>query len=197
MYQLGFLKIPDLLREQADRNILQPVQKIGWYAKPLQKIVAGGSLGLSYLPSAIQATSLEFLLNHALAVLVTNGEFDFLQNRYCLIEVRDRNLRWFIGFDGVKLRVSREQSADVTISAEVLTFLDLISQRVDPDTLFFQRKLSIEGHVEMGLQIKNMLDALDEDDLPAGWRHGLIGLKRLISFESDSAISADSSAANS
>ena len=194
--QLGLLKIPGLLREQAGKTILPTVQKVSWRVKPLRKIIAGGSLGLGYLPSSIQAASLEFCLNHALSALVANGEFDFLLNRCCMIDVRDRNLGWLIGYDGVKLKVTQHQSADVTISAEVLTFLDLISQRVDPDTLFFRRKLSIEGDVEMGLQIKNMLDALDEDDLPAVWRKGLIGLKKLIAFETSPLVSIDKPAAN-
>ncbi len=196
MNQLGLLKIPALIREHADKTILPSVQKVGWRVKPLQKVIAGGALGLSYLPPLIQTTSLEFLLNNALGALVSSGEFEFLQGRYCRIEVRDRNLGWLIGYDGLKLKVTSHKSADVTISADVLTFLDLISQRVDPDTLFFRRKLSIEGDVEMGLQIKNMLDALDEDDLPTVWRNGLVGLRRLISFETCSSVTTDNPIAN-
>jgi predicted lipid carrier protein YhbT len=32
---------------------------------------------------------------------------------------------------------------------------------VDADTLFFDRRLSIEGDTELGLLLKNTLDALD------------------------------------
>ena len=31
----------------------------------------------------------------------------------------------------------------------------------DPDTLFFARRLTIEGDTELGLMVKNALDALD------------------------------------
>ncbi|EXJ09542.1 ubiquinone anaerobic biosynthesis accessory factor UbiT [Nitrincola nitratireducens] len=31
----------------------------------------------------------------------------------------------------------------------------------DPDSLFFQRQLSIEGDTELGLGIKNLLDSLE------------------------------------
>ena len=37
----------------------------------------------------------------------------------------------------------------------------LISQREDADTLFFQRRLRMEGDTELGLEIKNFLDGMD------------------------------------
>jgi len=49
----------------------------------------------------------------------------------------------------------------VTISAELRDFVQLALRRVDPDTLFFGRRLVIEGDTELGLLFKNRLDALD------------------------------------
>jgi O2-independent ubiquinone biosynthesis accessory factor UbiT len=49
----------------------------------------------------------------------------------------------------------------VTISARLADFLELALRRVDPDTLFFARRLVIEGDTERGLLLKNRLDALD------------------------------------
>ena len=49
----------------------------------------------------------------------------------------------------------------VTISAGLSDFLQLARRRVDPDTLFFGRRLVIEGDTELGLLLKNRLDALD------------------------------------
>jgi predicted lipid carrier protein YhbT len=37
----------------------------------------------------------------------------------------------------------------------------MVSRQEDPDTLFFNRSLSIEGDTELGLRVKNMLDALE------------------------------------
>ena len=39
----------------------------------------------------------------------------------------------------------------------------LATRREDPDTLFFNRRLAIEGDTETGLYVKNMLDALEFD----------------------------------
>lgn len=50
--------------------------------------------------------------------------------------------------------------ADVTIRAKLDDYLVLAAQREDPDTLFFTRRLAIEGDTETGLAVKNALDAL-------------------------------------
>jgi O2-independent ubiquinone biosynthesis accessory factor UbiT len=55
----------------------------------------------------------------------------------------------------------RASAPAVTISARLADFLQLARRRVDPDTLFFARRLVIEGDTERGLLLKNRLDALD------------------------------------
>ena len=55
----------------------------------------------------------------------------------------------------------RPQAVDVTFTANAADFLRLATRRADPDTLFFDRRLLIEGDTETGLQLKNMLDAVE------------------------------------
>ena len=50
---------------------------------------------------------------------------------------------------------------DLTISASAHDFLLLAQRKEDPDTLFFSRRLSMEGDTELGLMVKNTLDAID------------------------------------
>ena len=50
---------------------------------------------------------------------------------------------------------------DVAIGASAWDFLQLARRAEDPDTLFFGRRLVIEGDTELGLRIKNALDALE------------------------------------
>lgn len=52
-------------------------------------------------------------------------------------------------------------AVDVTFTANAVDFLRLAARRADPDTLFFDRRLLIEGDTEAGLQLKNMLDAVE------------------------------------
>ena len=49
--------------------------------------------------------------------------------------------------------------ADVTVRAGLLDYLALARRAEDPDTLFFSRRLVIEGDTELGLVVKNALDS--------------------------------------
>jgi predicted lipid carrier protein YhbT len=59
----------------------------------------------------------------------------------------------------------------VTLRGRLADFARLASRSEDSDTLFFQRRLSLEGETETGLVIKNALDALEWD-----WRGHLATL---------------------
>ena len=50
---------------------------------------------------------------------------------------------------------------DLAFRANLSAYLQVASRQEDPDTLFFNRELSIEGDTELGLIVKNMLDAID------------------------------------
>ena len=50
--------------------------------------------------------------------------------------------------------------ADVTIRASLHDYAALALRREDPDTLFFSRRLVIEGDTAVGLALKNALDSL-------------------------------------
>ena len=50
---------------------------------------------------------------------------------------------------------------DLHFTARLSAFLQMVSRQEDPDTLFFNRTLSVEGDTELGLRVKNMLDALE------------------------------------
>jgi len=50
---------------------------------------------------------------------------------------------------------------DVTVRARLTDYLALALRREDPDTLFFSRRLVIEGDTELGLVVKNALDAIE------------------------------------
>ena len=50
---------------------------------------------------------------------------------------------------------------EVTISACASDYYRLARRLEDPDTLFFSRRLSIDGDTELVLLSKNLLDAID------------------------------------
>lgn len=102
-------------------------------------------------------------------------------------------LTFEIGADGVQ---PASLDPHVTMSGALADFVALALRREDPDTLFFQRRLVVEGETETGLHLKNLLDGCDYDleahlraTLPAPLArltmrvakvaHGLRGLSRL------------------
>lgn len=52
--------------------------------------------------------------------------------------------------------------ADLTISAQAHDFLLLARRLEDPDSLFFSRRLVMEGDTELGLLVKNTMDAIEQ-----------------------------------
>jgi predicted lipid carrier protein YhbT len=59
-----------------------------------------------------------------------------------------------------------EREPDLAFAANLSAYLQLLTRQEDPDTLFFNRELEITGNTELGLIVKNMLDAVDWPKLP-------------------------------
>lgn len=121
---------------------------------------------LRYVPFAFKKQIIEQLLQLQFKQTLEDGDLDFLQNRWLKVEVRDLSLTWFVSLIDNKLQVSQDEIADVTFSAETNDLILIATRRQDPDTLFFQRRLTIKGDTELGLCIKNMMDAFDVDSMP-------------------------------
>ncbi|MFA0424120.1 SCP2 domain-containing protein, partial [Vibrio sp. 10N.222.54.A1] len=60
----------------------------------------------------------------------------------------------------------KEVVEDVSFSGNLNDLVLIAGRKEDPDTLFFQRRLSIEGDTELGLEVKNLMDSVDLDLLP-------------------------------
>lgn len=120
-----------------------------------------------HVPFVIQRLALQQSLNRLFAVPLADGAFDVLRDRWLRLKVRDLQLEWFVTCSNAGLQVAARAPAQVSISGDWSDFLLLASRQEDPDTLFFRRRLLIEGDTELGLEIKNLLDSLDPDDLPS------------------------------
>lgn len=59
-----------------------------------------------------------------------------------------------------------QRTPDLAFAADLACYLKLLARQEDPDTLFFNRQLMIEGDTELGLVVKNMLDAVEWSRLP-------------------------------
>ena len=124
------------------------------------------------VPFVVQRLALQQTLNRCLAEPLRDGEFDVLRGRWLCLRINDLGLSWFITRSRDGLQIAREAPADVTISGNWREVLLLASRQEDPDTLFFRRRLVIEGDTELGLTLKNLIDSLDPDVLPVWlWRN--------------------------
>ena len=133
------------------------------------------------VPYAVQAPVLQAALNSAFRMPLENGELGFLEGRRIRIRITDAQIDWRVGlFDDGFRTLERAGPEDVSISGQLPDFALLATRRVDHDTLFFQRRIRIEGDTELGLGLKNTIDAMDWDDLPPPLRFLLRQLGRLI-----------------
>lgn len=82
-----------------------------------------------------------------------------LRGKVLRLEVRGLPFAPQLTLDAIGLRPAFGR-ADVTLRAEARDYLALALRREDPDTLFFTRRIVIEGDTALGLEIKNALDAL-------------------------------------
>ena len=100
--------------------------------------------------------------------LLPEDSLELLEGRSFLIDVLDTGGRACFTFHGGLFRplFTLPEAPDLAFRANLSAFLQLAARQEDPDTLFFNRELSIEGDTELGLVVKNMLDAVEWPNLP-------------------------------
>ncbi len=103
------------------------------------------------------------------------GGLEFLEGRWLSIHVRDIGLLWYTSVVDGRLVVSQQADADVSFSADASDLLMIAARKQDPDTLFFQRRLVIEGDTELGLYV-NLMDAIELEQMPKALRVMLLQL---------------------
>jgi O2-independent ubiquinone biosynthesis accessory factor UbiT len=92
-----------------------------------------------------------------------------LDQRTVEVVVSDLGLRVRLQLDADGFRVAPARSAVVLrIVAPAQSYLRLLRGQDDADRLFFERALVMEGDTEMGLVLKNTLDAIEPLWRPTG-----------------------------
>ena len=134
------------------------------------------SVPVKLAPFALKRQVLEQLLGWQFQQALEEGELAFLEGRWLSIDVRDIGLKWYTTVENDRLIVSDAAEADVSFSADASDLLLIAARKQDPDTLFFQRRLTIEGDTELGLYVKNLMDAIELEQMPKALRVGLLQL---------------------
>ena len=134
------------------------------------------SVPVKLTPFALKRQVLQQMLSWQFSQALNDGELDFLEGRWLSIEMRDIGLKWFTSVQNERLIVSDAEQADVSFSADASDLLMIAARKQDPDTLFFQRRLVIEGDTELGLYVKNLMDAIELEQMPKALRVMLMQL---------------------
>lgn len=150
---LSLNKLPLPLREKGLKlapSILRPILKI--------------------TPFSTQKSILLPALHSVFNEAVEDGDFEFLEGKWLKINIQDLNLSWWLSYESNRLVMGSEAQLikeDVCFSANGDDLVLIAGRKEDPDTLFFQRRLKIEGNTELGLEVKNLIDAIDIEQLPS------------------------------
>lgn len=125
----------------------------------LPRIVGAVHERLPQLPPTLGLTT---ALNLALDRILPRDTLAPLTGKLVCLRVTDGGLTLLFTLTekGFRPAVSSSQP-DLMISARARDFIALAIREEDPDTLFFNRRLVMEGDTDLGLLVKNTLDAVD------------------------------------
>lgn len=118
---------------------------------------------LARLPQHPPTQLLTLLLNLCPAHLLPRDTLAPLTGRRLRLCVADAGLTLDFTLTPQGFQRCRDDDTppDLTLRARVRDYLALALREEDADTLFFQRRLAMSGDTELGLLVKNTLDAID------------------------------------
>lgn len=126
-----------------------------------------GRRWLQRLPATPPAWLLVHSLNQLQKRQVLAADMSLLSGKTFAVEICDAGLTLTFRADEERFHTGSSGDApDLRLAANLADFLRLMLREEDPDTLFFSRRLRIEGDTELGLIVKNLLDSVDWDSTP-------------------------------
>lgn len=126
---------------------------------------------LARLPVQPPTLALTLALNLALDRILPRDVLEPLAGRWLRMIVTDAGLTLDFHLSEKGFRSGPPQGErpggkpHLTLSARTRDYLALALREEDADTLFFSRRLRMEGETDLGLLVKNTLDAVDWDAL--------------------------------
>lgn len=127
------------------------------------KLISGLSLPLRVLPDSVHSKIVTRVCNFLMRGQGLESWLGELEGKSVGIQITDIPIDLCFTVRQGKLQQFSSGKWDARISGRLEAFWLLATSAEDPDTLFFDRRLNIEGNTETGLYIKNMLDAIEFD----------------------------------
>ena len=120
-----------------------------------------------FVPFDFQRSAMEPVMQSVFKEPFEDGELGFLQGKWVRFEISDLQLDWNITLGAKGLMMAPGPvNADAVIRGALKEFVSLANQMEDPDTLFFQRRLVMEGDTELGLGVKNTMFSTEFTGFP-------------------------------
>lgn len=114
------------------------------------------------VPEGVQYMAVARSLNYLFRRAIAEGDLDFFYDKKLHVCIKDIGLDFSVRYDGKKLQVTRAfPNVDLRFGANSYDLFLIATQKLDPDMLFFQRRLEMNGDTELGLAIKNLLGRLE------------------------------------
>jgi predicted lipid carrier protein YhbT len=139
------------------------------FPQPLARMVA-------HLPAWPPSVAFAAACNRAAWPTLRELDWSAAYGKRFRVHVKDLGLSIYLSVREDGLKAEKTGPVDVTFTATAEDFARLSLRLEDPDTLFFNRRLLIEGDTDLGLTLKNLLDAVDWDELA---RRMPLGLGRI------------------
>lgn len=138
------------------------------------------SLAHKIMPTQLEKHFVLYQVKRLSQPFIDEGEIDFLDDKVVKVEIPELAAHWYFTKVGNQLVMLEEMEAltiaphpDVVFSGSINALVLMASQKVDPDTLFFNRQLQITGDTELGLEVKNLFDQFDLERLDKPFRRVL------------------------
>lgn len=116
---------------------------------------------LSLLPQFPPSVAAAVIVNLWLGKTLNAVDLPDARDKVVCIKVNDAGLRLLFQVRDGGVVACHGTPPDLTISSDIAGFAALALREEDADTLFFNRRLCMEGDTELGLLIRNTLDAVD------------------------------------
>lgn len=131
---------------------------------PLPDFAWAARLPLQVLPNGLQTAAISRGWNHLARGQGFERRMADLDGVRLAVVVTDTGARWHFQVRVPRLHPIRPEAGwDLRVSGTAEDLLRLALGLEDADTLFFNRRLSMEGDTAAGVYLKNFLDALEMD----------------------------------
>ncbi len=125
------------------------------------------ALPLRLIPAGVHDRAAALALQQVFRQALTDGDLDFMEGRTLAVRVRDLPAGFRIHLGAGRILPGGGRP-DLEVTGGLGDYLALLSGREDPDTLFFQRRLTMSGDTALGVELKNFLAAIEPESLPFG-----------------------------